>query len=107
MEKEQIIAIAAEATKKYLETFGDKYPCGFAWIDIIPKHKGNTVLGKVERAELREMGFELDYTGKKFSFWNPSKNSTQSMDAKYEGAMKAAFALQNLGYNANAHWRMD
>ena len=105
--KEEMHKLAAEATQAYLDKYGDMYPCGFAWVEIYPEHKGNTVLGKQERVKIRELGFELDYTGKVFSLWNPSKNSTQNIDAKYAGAVAAATFLKSKGFKAYAMERLD
>jgi len=103
-------AAADVATEGYLQLYlggEDDYPCGFAWVDVTPKHKGNTKDGKAERATLTEMGFKLDYTGKRFSMWNPSNSSLQNMDAKYVGAVAAANVLKEAGFNAAAGCRLD
>ena len=107
---EQIAAQAKTAGKAYLDKhFGgaDWGMCGFAWVNIKPKHKGNTKLGKEERKVLREMGFELDWTGKEFQWWNPSGLSCQNIDAKYEGAVVAARILREHRFNAYAGSRLD
>jgi hypothetical protein len=64
-------ASAAVAAQGYVELYlggEDAYPCGFAWVEVKPKHKGNTKDGKAERVVLKDMGFKLDYTGKTFSY---------------------------------------
>lgn len=103
-------AAAVVAAQGYVELYlggEDDYPCGFAWVDVTPKHKGNTKDGKAERATLTEMGFKLNYTGKTFSLWNPSCSSFQNMDTKYAGAVAAANVLKEAGFNASAGCRLD
>jgi hypothetical protein len=107
---DQAKTAAAIAAELYLHVnYGgaDDGPCGFAWVDIIPVHKGNTKAGRAERAVLREMGFELDWTEKKFSMWNPSRNPCQCMDAKFAGAKAAALILVQHGFNAVPACRYD
>jgi len=103
-------AAAVVATTKYIDTYldgEDKYACGFAWVNVAPKHKGNTKLGREERKVLRAMGLELDYTGKRFSWWNPSKSYFQNIDCKEAGARAAATVLQAHGFDAWAESRLD
>lgn len=85
----------------------DRGMCGFAWVNVVPQHKGNTKAGKEERKVLRAMGFELDWTGKEFQWWNPSGLGVQNVDAKAEGARAAAKVLQGYGFNAYARSRLD
>jgi hypothetical protein len=49
----------------------------------------------------------LDYTGKKFTLWNPSEIYVQNMDTKYAGAVAAANVLKEAGFNASAGCRLD
>ena len=102
-----------EARKKG-QAFLDKYyagqdegMCGFAWVNIRPTNKGNTKAGKEERKVLRAMGFELDWTGKEFQWWNPSGLGVQNIDAKEAGAMAAARVLRDYGFDAYAGSRLD
>ena len=81
--------------------------CGFAWVDVAPKHKGNTTLGKAERQVLTALGFRKDYTGKSYQLWNPSKYGTQNVDTLYAGAAAAAQLLRAYGYAASAGNRLD
>jgi hypothetical protein len=74
---------------------------------VFPKFKGNTKEGRSERKELANLGFSLDYTGKAFQFWNPSKHMCQNMDTKYAGAWAAANYLKQYGFAAYAEQRMD
>lgn len=85
----------------------DRGMCGFAWVNIRPKHKGNTRDGKAERLILRAMGFELDWTGKEFQYWNPSNLSCQNVDAKHAGAVACAKVLRSYGFQAYAGSRLD
>lgn len=101
---------ASQTASAYLDFWlggEDGYPCGFAWVDIEPAHKGNTKNGKAERAILTDMGFKLNHTGKIFTMWNPSGLSLQNMDAKYAGAVAAANVLRKAGFTATAGCRLD
>lgn len=95
---------------KYIDTYlggQDAFACGFAWVTIYPKHKGNTKAGREERKVLRAMGLELDYTGKRFSWWNPSNCGFQNVDCKAAGAEGAAKVLRFFGFDAYANSRLD
>ena len=85
----------------------DQGACGFAWVNVRPEHKGNTKAGKSERAILRRMGFELDWTGKEFQWWNPSNLGVQNVDSKKAGAIACARVLNAHGFRAYASSRLD
>ena len=104
---EMLTAARDAANRKFAEIGGDRWACGFAWVTVYPQHKGNTKLGKAERKTLREMGFELDYTGKAFQIWNPSGHPCQNVDTKEAGASAAADVLRRYGFNAYAESRLD
>ena len=97
------------ADKFFMERLGgkDQYACGFAWVTVYPKHKGNTKAGKAERAELAELGFRKDWTGKAYQIWNPSGMGVQNVDTLEAGADAAAQLLQGYGYTAYAGSRLD
>lgn len=114
MDYNAIIYEAKLEARKKGQAFLDKYydgqdagMCGFAWVNIRPANKGNTKAGKEERKVLRAMGFELDWTGKEFQWWNPSGLGVQNIDAKEEGARAAAKVLRGHGFNAYAGSRLD
>lgn len=86
---------------------GDVGACGFAWVTIFPAYKGNTRAGRAERALLRAIGAELNWSGKAFDIWNPSKYHGQSVAVKYAGAEAAAKILRLLGFDATAEDRLD
>lgn len=103
-------AQAKVSCDKYIEEVlkgEDKFACGFAWVNIYPKNPGNTRKGKAERKFLREMGLELDYTGKRFCWWNPSNCGFQNIDCKEAGAEGAAKVLRAFGFDALAAARLD
>ena len=106
---EMLAQAKAAADKFFADTMGgtDWGSCGFAWVTIYPKHKGNTKLGRAERVTLRDMGFELDWTGKSFQYWNPSKHPAQNVDTKEAGARAAAAMLRLHGFDAYASSRLD
>ena len=108
--KKQMLDAAAAATDTFIVDVlkgEDAFACGFAWVNIYPRFKGNTKGGKAERKVIRELGFELDYTGKRFSLWNPSKSHFQNIDCKEEGARAAAKVLESVGFEAYANSRLD
>jgi hypothetical protein len=56
---------------------------------------------------LQELGFELDWTGKSFQLWNPSKWGGQNIDVKEAGARAAVAVLKKYGFKASAGSRLD
>lgn len=106
---EMITEAKAAADKFFQEKLGgvDAYACGFAWVTVYPKHKGNTKAGRAEREVLREMGLKLDWTGKTFELWNPSGHGCQNVDTKEAGAVAAANVLKKYGFKAYAGSRLD
>ena len=104
--KREAYAAATALLKEWYDG-KDSGMCGFAWVTIYPKHKGNTRDGRKERKVLREMGFELDWTGKSFQWWNPSGLGVQNVDSKYKGAVKAAEVLKQHGFDAFPSSRLD
>jgi len=108
--KTRIATEAYAAAQKYLDQHfagQDAGACGFAWVTITPKHKGNTKLGKAERLIFRALGAELDYTGKTFQIWNPAGIGAQNIDCKEAGALVAARILTENGIDAHAASRLD
>jgi hypothetical protein len=98
---------AAEASLQEYYGGHDAGACGFAWVTITPKHKGNTKLGKIERTTLELIGANKDWTGKKYEIWNPSNLGVQNIDAKEDGARVAAEILRAEGFNAQMGSRLD
>lgn len=88
-------------------TYGEPMYCGFAWVTVFPEHKGNTKLGKAERAVLSAMGFRKDWTGKAYELWNPTGYRGQSMDVKEVGAQAYADVLRSYGFTAYMGSRAD
>jgi hypothetical protein len=108
--REEMVQAAKEAADTFFDQkLGgvDQYACGFAWVTIYPRYKGNTKLGKVERNLLRNMGFKLDWTDKAFQMWNPSGHGCQNVDTKEAGAVAAAAVLKKYGFEAYAGSRLD
>ena len=87
--------------------YGEPMYCGFAWVTVYPEHKGNTRLGKAERAVLAQMGFRKDWTGKAYELWNPTGYRGQSMDVKEVGAQAYAEVLRTAGFTAYMGSRED
>jgi hypothetical protein len=104
MKTEASAASRALADKHYDGRDGGA--CGFAWVSVYPKNKGNTKLGKQERAVLKEMGFRPSYEGG-FQLWDPAGWPGQSIDIKEAGAEAAANVLKKHGFTAYAGSRLD
>ena len=99
---QEAMTAAAETTQDWLNKHGDRDACGFAWTTVYGV-KGSTKLGKM----LLASGFNKSYDGG-LQMWNPSKNFTQCITAKEEGAGAAARILKaRLGVQAIAGSRMD
>lgn len=105
--KNEMLRRAKLEAEKAFDRIGDGYPCGFAWVDIVPKYAGNTRLGRAERSILRDLGFELSSNGKTYTFWNPSKHPAQNMDVKLAGAKAASDFLRTCGFNSHYSCRFD
>lgn len=108
--KNEMITEARNAANKFFdEKLGgeDRYACGFSWVTVYPKHKGNTKAGKAERKVLESLGFRKDWTGKAYEFWNPSGHGCQNVDTKEAGAVAAANVLKKYGFKAYAGSRLD
>lgn len=79
---------------------GDKYPCGFAWVNISP---GTSAIAR----ELKKRGdARKSYSGG-VDVWNPGKSFVQNVDIKYAGARAFADVLQKYGVKAYAMDRLD
>jgi hypothetical protein len=85
----------------------DRGACGFAWVKIIPQHKGNTKAGKEERAIFKALGFDKSWDGKTFDLWNPAAFPVQCVETAAAGARRAAAILREKGFNAMAQSRLD
>lgn len=72
-------AAAATAAKLIEANPGTWYPCGFAWVMVKPAR------GPLVEA-LKELGMGKRSESGGFQVYNPSRNSTQWMDAKEAGA---------------------
>ena len=105
------IAKDAYLTKWKESTGGNEYGepmyCGFGWVQCTPENKGNTRLGKQERAVLEAMGFKKDWTGKSYQLWNAGGYAGQSMDVKEAGAQAYADVLRTAGFKAYMGSRAD
>ena len=108
--REEAWASAVVATNNYIEKYldgQDAFACGFAWVTVYPKHKGNTKLGREERNILAALGLKKDWTGKAYQWWNPSNCGFQNIDCKEAGAQAAATVLKAYGLDAVADSRLD
>jgi hypothetical protein len=79
--------------------------CGFAWLNVYPANKGNTRLGKEERAVLEANGFRKNEYEKCYQLWISAYN--QSMQKKEAYASAFAKVLRDNGIRAYSGSRMD
>jgi hypothetical protein len=108
--REEFETAARDAANQFFaEQMGgvDRGMCGFAWVTIYPKHKGNTRDGKIERRDIEALGFRKDWTGKAYECWNPSRHGAQNIETKEAGARAAAEVLKRYGFTAYAGSRLD
>tara|TARA_R100000234_G_C5003325_1_gene181359 strand:- start:1664 stop:2023 length:360 start_codon:yes stop_codon:yes gene_type:complete len=106
----EAFAAAVVATQKYIDEVlkgEDAYTCGFAWVTVDPKHKGNTKEGRQERKIFAALDLQKDWTEKRFQWWNPSKCYFQNIDCKEQGALAAAKVLKSYGLDAWMGSRLD
>ena len=107
---QQVRAAAFRAADTFFQTkLGgrDQFACGFAWVTVFPKNKGNTRDGKAERKILEKLGMRKDWTGKGYEMWNPAGYGCQNIDTLEAGADAAAQVLKSYGLNAYAGSRLD
>jgi hypothetical protein len=82
---------------------GDRFACGFAWVEVFGV-KLNTRVGK----EFARLGFRKGYgRGAPIELWNPSRSPVQNIDVKEMGAMAYAEVLKRHGFQAYVGSRMD
>lgn len=90
------------SVEKYQEIGGDRFACGFAWVDVYVDRTNSK-----QAKELIAAGFRKDYKPKCLSFWNPGGLGVQNIDIKEAGAEALATYLQTLGLKAYAGSRLD
>lgn len=105
---EMLEAAKTESEKYFRETLGgkDAYACGFAWVEVYPKYKGNTRQGKAEIVALKALGLEKSWN-KSYQIWNPGGLNCQNVYAKEAGARAAAAVLKKYGFSAYPASRLD
>jgi hypothetical protein len=97
------IPLAEQASiDMYNKIGGDKYACGFAWVDVYVDRTNSK-----QAQELIKAGFRKDYKPKCLSFWNPGGLGVQNIDIKEAGADALATYLQALGLKAYSGSRLD
>jgi hypothetical protein len=92
----------AASRDKYREIGGDRYACGFAWVEVYVDRTNSK-----QAKELIKAGFKKDYKPKCLSYWNPGQLPVQNIDIKEAGAEAAASFLRKLGLAAYAGSRLD
>jgi hypothetical protein len=88
--------------KKFEEMGGDRFMCGFAWVDIYGI-RANSKLGK----QLQSLGIKKDSYKKCHSVWDPAGLNVQNIDIKEAGARAFAEVLQKHGFKAYDGSRLD
>jgi hypothetical protein len=97
------IPLAEQASiDMYNKIGGDRYACGFAWVDVYVDRTNSK-----QAQELIKAGFRKDYKPKCLSFWNPGGLGVQNIDIKEAGADALATYLQALGFRAYSGSRLD
>ena len=100
---QQAIPLAEQASQAmYAKIGGDRYSCGFAWVDVFVDRTNSR-----QAKELIKAGFKKDYKPKCLSMWNPGGMGVQNIDIKEAGADAMATYLQALGLKAYSGSRLD
>lgn len=100
---QQGITLAQQASAEaYQQMGGDRYACGFAWVDVYVDRTNSK-----QAKELLAAGFRKDYKPRCVSMWNPGGLGVQNIDIKEQGAEAMAAYLRALGLNAYAGSRLD
>lgn len=100
---QQGVELAKQASMvKYQEMGGDRYACGFAWVDVFVDRTNSK-----QAKELIAAGFKKDYKPKCLSYWNPGDLPVQNVDIKEAGATAMALYLRSLGLDAFSGSRLD
>lgn len=86
----------------YFKIGGDRFACGFAWVDVYVDRTNSK-----QAKELIRAGFRKDYKPKCLSMWNPGGMSVQNIDIKEAGADAYATYLKALGLTAYSGSRLD
>jgi hypothetical protein len=96
------LAKAREAAEAALAKYGDRFPCGFAW--VVATVDGRSKVGKA----LAKLGFTKNYGSKGLMLWNPAKAPVQSVDILEAGANAYANNMRHrLGIEIYAQSRLD
>jgi hypothetical protein len=80
-----VVAAQEASMKRYNEIGGDRFACGFAWVDVYVDRTNSK-----EAKALIEAGFRKSYKSKCLDMWDPAGLPTQSISVKEAGAQ--AFA---------------
>jgi len=97
------IPLAIQASQlMYAKIGGDRFACGFAWVDVYVDRTNSA-----QAKELIKAGFKKDYKPKCLSMWNPGGLGVQNIDIKEAGADAMATYLSALGLKAYSGSRLD
>ena len=90
------------STDMYTKIGGDKFACGFAWVEVYVDR-----VNSKQAQQLMAAGFKKDYKPRCLSYWNPGQLGVQNIDIKEAGAYAYAEYLTQLGLKAYAGSRLD
>jgi hypothetical protein len=90
------------SVEMYNKIGGDRFACGFAWVDVYVDRTNSA-----QAKELIRAGFRKDYKPKCLSMWNPGDVNVQNIDIKEAGADAMAEYLRALGLTAYSGSRLD
>lgn len=78
---EDALIACKNATESHLKTHGEKYYCGFAWVEYSVSRTNS-----LEAKTLLQLGYTKSHKPKTLTLWNPSGHGTQCMETKSAGA---------------------
>lgn len=104
---DEAFASAAKTAADWLQKYGDRDACGFAWVNIKPA-RGPLITALKKHPEAR---IHKNYEGGGIRVYNPSRNNTQSISPKEDGAQAFIDVLKKYGvtegYSVWAGSRLD
>ena len=90
------------STDMYTKIGGDKFACGFAWVEVFVDRTNSK-----QAKELIKAGFRKSYKAKCLDYYNPGGLPVQNIDIKEAGAEAFAQYLTALGFRAYASSNLD
>jgi len=101
--QEATAAAKKAADEMFKRIGGDRYACGFAWVEIFDVN-----LATKQGKEFARLGFKKGYGRKApIELWNPSGSPVQNVDIKEAGARAYAAVFERHGFKAYGVSRLD